>query len=292
MKLAFVGNKLQEKFSTGTTNDEDTDLLNFLKEKGFDINLVIWNDNNINWTDYDVVIIKSPWDYHEHVIEFSNWLDSLHKLHIKVLNPVDTIKWNSNKHYLKDISNQGLPVIRTEYLSKGNEFHDEFFEMFGKDTLVVKPCVSAGARNTITVSKETVSDKRAEINTLISEEDYMVQPFVNEIKEGEWSFLFFNGKYSHCALKKPKQGDFRVQHYHGGSISYPEADPKHIAQAEEYLKVVPQQTLYARVDGVLVDNTFQLMELELIEPYLFLNSDTTLFENYYQALLQHIQFDK
>ena len=78
--------------------------MNFLKEKGLDISLVIWNDNNINWTDYDVVIIKSPWDYHEHVTEFSDWLDSLHKLQIKVLNPVDTIKWNSNKHYLKDIN--------------------------------------------------------------------------------------------------------------------------------------------------------------------------------------------
>jgi hypothetical protein len=78
-------------------------------------------------------------------------------------------------------------------------------------------------------------------------------------------------------LKKPKLGDFRVQHYHGGSISYPEADPKHVSQAEKYLKIVPQQTLYARVDGVLI-NTFQLMELELIEPYLFLNSDVALFE--------------
>ena len=85
---------------------------------------------------------------------------------------------------------KGLPVIRTEYISKGNEFRDEFFEMFDTDNLVVKPCISAGAKNTITVNKETISDKRAEINTLISEEDYMVQPFVNEIKEGEWSFLF------------------------------------------------------------------------------------------------------
>lgn len=285
MKITIVGYKKEAKFSQGVANDEDTDLINFLKEKGLDVVPSIWNDDNVDWSSFDVAIIKSPWDYHNHLNEFLNWLDHLATLGVKVLNPVEIIKWNSDKHYLKDIANKQLPVIASEYLEKGSSFENRFFDLLNADKLVVKPCVSAGAQNTVTISRDNVDERSKEINELLKEQDYMVQPFVEEIKNGEWSFLFFNGKYSHCSLKTPKEGDFRVQHYHGGSISYPTPDPLHIEQAGAYLKSLPQPTLYARVDGVLIDNTFQLMELELIEPYLFLNGDKVLLENYYQALI-------
>ncbi|MGE8556260.1 MAG: ATP-grasp domain-containing protein [Chryseobacterium jejuense] len=284
MKITVVGYKKEARLSQGVANDEDTDLINFLKDKGLDIVPSIWNDENVDWSSFDVAIIKSPWDYHNHLNEFLNWLDHLEQLGVKVLNPVEIIKWNSDKHYLKDIADKQLPVIASEYLEKGSSFKNDLFDLLNADKLVVKPCVSAGAQNTVTISRDNTEEQSKEINELLKEQDYIVQPFVEEIKNGEWSFLFFNGKYSHCSLKTPKEGDFRVQHYHGGSISYPTPDPLHIEQAGAYLKSLPQSTLYARVDGVLIDNTFNLMELELIEPYLFLNGDNALLENYYQAL--------
>ncbi|MFP3595081.1 RimK family alpha-L-glutamate ligase [Chryseobacterium sp. SIMBA_029] len=285
MKIAIVSYKKQEKFTQGVTNDEDADLLRFLREKGLNAFPTIWNDENVDWKSFHVAIIKSPWDYHNHLPQFLNWLDTLEKLNIKVLNPVEIIKWNSHKKYLKDISNNGLPVISSEYLDKGSSFDSRFFDLFGTDKLVVKPCVSAGAQNTITVNKSNLNERTQEIEQLLKTEDYIVQPFVEEIKNGEWSFLFFNSKYSHCTLKTPKKDDFRVQHYHGGSISYPTPTSLHIEQAGQYVKSLPQSTLYARVDGVIIDNTFKLMELELIEPYLFLNGDNNLLENYFQALM-------
>ncbi|WP_250252420.1 hypothetical protein [Chryseobacterium sp. Marseille-Q3244] len=285
MKITLVGFKKEDRFSVGVANDEDTELINFLNNKGVDIVPTIWNDENVDWSQFDVAIIKSPWDYHNHLHEFLNWLDHLERLGIKVLNPVEIIKWNSDKHYLKDIADKQLPVIASEYVEKGSSFGKHFFEVFGADQLVVKPCVSAGAQNTVTINRDNFDKRSKEINEFLKEQDYMVQPFVEEIKNGEWSFLFFNGKYSHCSLKTPKQGDFRVQHYHGGSISYPTPDPVHIEQAGTYLKTLPQSTLYARVDGVLINNSFHLMELELIEPYLFLNGSSELQENYYQALM-------
>lgn len=285
MKITVVGYKKEARLSQGVANDEDTDLINFLKEKELDVVPSIWNDENVDWSNFDVAVIKSPWDYHNHLSEFLNWLDHIEQLGVRVLNPVEIIKWNSDKHYLKDIANKQLPVIASEYLEKGSFFENHFFDLLNADKLVVKPCVSAGAQNTVTISRDNVDERSKEINELLKEQDYMVQPFVEEIKNGEWSFLFFNGKYSHCSLKTPKEGDFRVQHYHGGSISYPTPDPLHIEQAGAYLKSLPQSTLYARVDGVLIDNTFNLMELELIEPYLFLNGDKVLLENYYQALI-------
>ncbi|WP_347218177.1 hypothetical protein [Chryseobacterium sp.] len=285
MKITLVGFKKEDRFSVGVANDEDTELINFLKDKGLDVVPTIWNDENVDWDSFDVAVIKSPWDYHNHLNEFLNWLDQLKALGVKVLNPVEIIKWNSDKHYLKDIADKQLPVIASEYLEKGSSFSHHFFDLFNADKLVVKPCVSAGAQNTVTISRDNFDERSKEIDQFLKEQDYMVQPFVEEIKNGEWSFLFFNGKYSHCSLKTPKQGDFRVQHYHGGSISYPTPDPLHIEQAGIYLKNLPQSTLYARVDGVLINNSFHLMELELIEPYLFLNGNNELQENYYQALI-------
>lgn len=285
MKITIVGYKKEVKFSQGVTNDEDADLTSFLKNKGLDVVPTVWNDENVDWKSYDVAIIKSPWDYHNNLQEFLNWLDHIERQSVKVLNPVEIIKWNADKHYLKDIAEKQLPVIASEYLEKGSSFGQHFFEVFGVDQLVVKPCVSAGAQNTVTINRDNFDERSKDINAFLEEQDYMVQPFVEEIKNGEWSFLFFNGKYSHCSLKTPKQGDFRVQHYHGGSISYPTPEPLHTQQAGAYLKSLPHHTLYARVDGVIVDHSFKLMELELIEPYLFLNGDETLLENYYQALM-------
>ncbi|RFS26723.1 hypothetical protein DVR12_02750 [Chitinophaga silvatica] len=285
MKIAIVSYKKLEKFTQGVTNDEDADLITFLKSKGLDVVPAIWNDEMVDWNSFNVAVIKSPWDYHNHLTEFLEWLNKLEKLNIKVLNPVEIIKWNSHKEYLSDIAKNGLPVIPTEYLHKGSAFEDRFFDLFGTDKLVIKPCVSAGAQNTITVNKNTLKEHKAEIENLLMAEDYIVQPFAEEIKNGEWSFLFFNGKYSHCTLKTPKEGDFRVQHYHGGSISYPTPNPVHIEQAETFIQSLSQPTLYARVDGVVINNSFKLMELELIEPYLFLNGDNKLLENYYQALI-------
>ncbi|MBS1559009.1 MAG: hypothetical protein JST69_09825 [Bacteroidetes bacterium] len=286
MKIAFVGYEVQEKYNQGVNHNEDAELLAFLRKKGLNLTPVIWNEEDTDWANFDLIILKSPWDYHEKIHAFRAWLERLKKLKIKVLNPVDVVKWNSHKSYLKDISDKGFAVIASKYLTKDSLVNDRLFTHFDSDELVVKPCVSAGAKNTIILNRNTITEKSKLIESLLKQEDFIVQPFVKEITEGEWSFVFFKGKYSHCLLKKAKPGDFRVQHYLGGSISYPQPHTKHIEQAEAYVKTFAPETLYARVDGVLVRGDFALMELELIEPYLFLRSDEKLFENYYTALME------
>lgn len=290
MKIALATYDKQAKFDQGLTTDEDADLAAFLTNKGLEVSSPIWNDKTVDWGKFDVVVIKSTWDYHDHLADFLIWLEEVEKLGVRIYNPMETIRWNSDKKYLKDISRKSLPVIAAEYLERGSTFDNRFFDLFNMDQLVVKPCVSAGARGTVTVNKSNFHERSADIEQWLKNEDYIVQPFVNEILDGEWSFLFFNGKYSHCVLKTPKKGDFRVQHYHGGTINYPTPQAQHIKQAENYLKPLQPPTLYARVDGVLVNNSFVLMELELIEPYLFLNGDIRLLENYYQALLARMAY--
>lgn len=284
MKIALVSYHKQEKLTQGLTNDEDAELIGFLKSKGLHIVSVIWNDENVDWSRFDIAIIKSTWDYHHDISSFLSWIESIDHLGVRVFNPVEVIKWNSHKKYLEDIAKAGLPVIPAVYIKKGDAFDSRCFEHFGTDKLVLKPCISAGAENTIIIDKTNLDERSEHITKLLKEQDYMVQPFVEEIGKGEWSFLFFNGVYSHCALKTPGRGDFRVQHHHGGSISYPSPEPLHIKQAASYFKCIPGPTLYARVDGIIRNGSFELMELELIEPYLYFNGNNALMENYWRAL--------
>lgn len=290
MKIAYVGYKAQEKLTQGVSNDEDSELLFFLQQKGLQIDFVVWNDDTINWGNYNLILIKSPWDYHEKISLFYSWLENIKSLGVIMLNPIDIIKWNSNKRYLDDIFKAGLPVIPSIYLGKGAQISTDnsLFKQLGTDKIVVKPCISAGAKNTIVLDEVSIVQQSDAINILLSEEEYILQPFIKEISNGEWSFVFFNGQYSHSTLKVPKHGDFRVQHHHGGSIFYPDPNSKHIQQAEEYVHKFASGTLYARVDGIVIDHTLFLMEIELIEPYLFLNSERERLERYYQALISLI----
>lgn len=290
MKIAYIGYQIQEKYNNGTTRDEDQELFDFLQKKGLNIQREVWNNQNVNWTDYDAVVLKSPWDYHEKIEEFEAWINHLNEKKVKMYNSAEKLIWNTDKHYLKDISDAGFPTIKTIYLEKDSSLEKNLFDILKTEILVVKPCVSAGSKNTILVSKEEFDSKFEEVNTWLKEEAYMIQSFVKQISEGEWSLLFFGGKYSHSLLKTPKDQYFRVQHYLGGKIHYTEANENLRAQAQKIVDVFAQNELYARVDGALIDDVFHLMELEMIEPYLFLDGNENHMENYYQALIKNENF--
>lgn len=284
MKIAYVSYQIQEKYTSATV-DEDKTLLDFLTDKGLSIERVIWNDPAVAWKSYDLAIIKSPWDYHEHIAAFKQWLDQLELLNVRLLNPYERVRWNMDKHYLGEIAASGLAVIPSFFLEKGDRLDlDALTTHFNAEKLIIKPCISAGAKNTYILTAQNLSDHESQINELLQEEAFVAQPFMPEIHDGEWSFLFFNGKYSHSLLKIPKDGDFRVQSYHGGSVNAQEGVDKHIKSAAAYVEQYAQDCLYARVDGLIVNGELNLMELELIEPYLFLDTHPEASENYYQAL--------
>ncbi len=284
MKVAYISCDNYEKYSEGYV-DEESILLDYLLNKGLDVNRCIWNDPAIDWSQYEVAILKSPWDYHEQIDAFYEWLDTLQRLNVKLLNPVDTVRWNSDKHYLADISAAGLKVIPSVFFDKGSKPELlPVFEQLGTDKLIIKPCISAGAKNVAQVSLHDVISSQPAIHRLMEHESYFAQPFMHEIFDGEWALMFFNGKYSHCVLKMPGGGDFRVQHYHGGSITPATPHPTHIASAADYVARFAQGALYARVDGIICNGEFILMELELVEPFLYLDTNADAHEHFYEAV--------
>lgn len=293
MKIAYVCYEDVGKY-TSNVEDEDQILLDFLKSKGLNLTMEVWNDQAVNWANYDLILVKSPWDYFDKIEEFYQWLNKLENLNLDVLNPAEIIKWNSDKHYLREIAEAGLKVTPTLYFEKNQKPDlNVCFEILKSEMLIVKPCISGGSKNTLKITRSNLAEVTSLLHGYLEEEAYMVQPFLSEIEtQGEWSFLFFNGSFSHNLLKKAKPGDFRVQHYLGGSI-HPESAPLHLLKsAQNYIDQFAKGCLYARVDGLEINGEFVLMELELIEPFLFMFTNQDSYQNYYIALTEMIDARK
>lgn len=248
---------------------DDAHLVASLRALGVESLPCVWDDSAVDWSRFDAVLIRTTWDYFQRYAEFGQWLA---RLPVPTINPVPLLRWNADKRYLFDLQGQGVPIIPMR-VAPGRELHALIGGLEGRD-VVLKPTVSGGAWHTVRGVVGT-PDFAAAVAALPAELDYMVQDFVPEIVEaGEWSLLFFDGRYSHAVIKRPKRDDYRVQSQHGGSVEAVEPPPALIDSAHRVLAATAAlghtDVAYARIDGVVVNGEFQLMELEVIEPALFL----------------------
>jgi glutathione synthase/RimK-type ligase-like ATP-grasp enzyme len=272
------------------TVDEDALLSKLLEELGISYELLAWSDPDVEWSRFTHVLIKSTWDYFDYYPEFLTWLEKLEALGTSVLNPLATLRWNSSKNYLLELKAKGYPCVAGQILPKGTiTTLEALHDSLGFETLVVKPLVSGGAKNTLKITRGAGKELEDKISSLLQEEDFLVQPYIPEIVAvGEYSLIFFNGVFSHAVLKSPAVDDFRVQHYYGGTIQEIMPDSKMLASAQVLVASFAKDSLYARVDGVVIDGVFHLMELELIEPYLFLGLSEKAIPNYKAALKKRL----
>lgn len=286
MKVAIVTYESRGAYPDYNTMNEDIVLGNILQELGVDFGLEIWSDSHVEWQQYSHLLIKSPWDYFDRYDEFLKWCQKVKELGLMVFNSIDTIIRNSDKRYLLEIYEKGFHIVPTQFIPKGsNPDLIDYFVKFGTDQLVIKPTVSGGSKNTLKLNENNWKQKQNQIDTLLQSEDFMVQPFISEISDqGEYSYLFFNGEFSHAVLKSPKAGEFRVQHYFGGIVTEVNPSKEELDYIQKVVDEFASKTLYARVDGVWIEGIFYLMELELIEPYLFLFTSEKAKLNYKAAL--------
>lgn len=273
---------------TANADSEDDRLFSYLKDKGYRISFQIWDDETVDWAAFDLAIVKSPWDYFDKIDAFYAWLDKMKETGCQVLNPIQTIRWNADKIYFKDLQQEGVAVVPTYWLDRNTTLNfTDVFKRLGTSKIIVKPRVSGGSKNTFAITTAEAEAYAPKINELLQEENFLAQPFLEEIKsEGEWSFIFFGGKYSHTVLKKAKPGDFRVQHFLGGSVHTPSPPTGLLATAQKVINRFASDCLYARLDGVQLNGELVLMEVELIEPFLFLSTDPQAIDRYHEALLK------
>ena len=232
---------------------------------------MVWDEPNTDWTQFDAVVIRSPWGYQRNPQKFLQTLGEIEAAGTPLLNPLRICQWNIDKNYLRKLGEQGHPIVPTLWFNRlAADELPHIFEQLGTAQIVVKPTVGAGAEDTYSLNRDDPLGWQAALDAFALS-PLMVQPFVQSVvTHGEFSLIYFGGRFSHAIVKKPKPKDFRVQEEHGGALSAIEADTELLRAAEGILSTVGQKLLYARVDLVLLeDGAPALMELELIEPSLY-----------------------
>ncbi|MEO8809286.1 MAG: hypothetical protein ABI386_03470 [Rhodanobacter sp.] len=242
-----------------------------LERAGIEPVSCIWNDPAIAWSAFEAVLMRTIWDYFKYPRDFLAWLDQLDRLGVPTINDSRVLRWNSDKRYLLDLARADVAIIPTRIAAAAGL--PDLLASMPTQQVVVKPTVSGGAWQTL---HGRVGDTRFmhAISALPAHLDYLVQPFLPEIvSAGEWSLLYFAGQFSHAVLKHPAEGDYRVQGEHGGRTMAARPDGPTLAAASKALAAVValghEMPDYARVDGVICDGGLLLMELELLEPFLF-----------------------
>ncbi len=290
-KIAWVTSERVQQFDASDEGSliirDDMHAVRALEADGWHVEATVWSDNKINWQSYDVVLIRTPWDYIDRSEAFFVWFERINSLGVKVLNPLSVVRDNYNKRYLRTLAEKGASVIETKYVKKGQKRTlKQMSEALMTDEIVIKPVISCGSYHTYKLSggDEINAFEKKFLDLLEQDDEFMVQKFYKEIAAGEWSLVFFNKQFSHSVRKVPKPGEFRSLKDFGGTVEKKTA-PKHVVdQARGVLELVDQDLLYARVDGVLSGDIFKVMELELIEPELFLRADKDAPQNFVDAL--------
>ncbi len=240
----------------------------FLREN-MDLHVVDWRKALARVGDFDAVLPLFVWDYYEeNEQEFLATMAQIaQKTHL--FNSFDVLKWNADKSYLQDLRNLGAPTIPGVRLERVNEERVlAALETLGVDKVVIKPEIGGAAwRQAVYEKGQKFPDKES-----LPPGAALVQPFLKAVQsEGEYSFVYFGGQFSHGLLKRPQAGDYRVQSIYGGREEHYQPSAQERLQARAVLDVLDFTPLYARVDLLRGDHgRLLLIELEMIEPYLYL----------------------
>lgn len=235
---------------------------------GMALDVVIWDAPNRPWTEYDAAIIGTAWDYWEKRDSFLATLEAIEASGRPLLNPAALVRWNIDKGYLRQLRDAGVPIPPTRFEPAATPAAiAAAFEAFQTDEIVVKPQVGAGGWRQERIARGAPSPSPE----ALPPSTCLIQPFLTQILEGEYSLLVYAGAVSHALIKRPAAGDYRVQSTYGGRETPVTATPAQLDLATRALaetKVAAGITpTYARVDMIDGEDGPLLMELELIEPY-------------------------
>ena len=242
--------------------------------QGLKVDITYWDNPSYEWHQTKSVLFRTVWDYFERFDEFWEWLEQV-KTKTRLINSYELIKWNIDKHYLKDLSSWGIETVPTYFADKGcnMKLHEIAKRNQWKD-LVIKPAISASAFKTYKILANEIQANEKLFNSLVQERNMLVQPYFETITQlGEASLMVFDGKFTHAILKKAQPGDFRVQDDFGGTVHNYIPTKAEINFAEKVFETCKTKPVYGRVDIVWDnDKNFYLSELEIIEPELWIRN--------------------
>jgi glutathione synthase/RimK-type ligase-like ATP-grasp enzyme len=260
--------------------DDDEPLLRqALAARGVLAETRAWDDPSVDWGRSNAVVIRSTWNYVRHHRAFVAWAEDV-GARTQLWNPPSIVRWNSHKSYLLDLERKGVPVVPTELVNQGGTASVSTL-LARWPELVIKPAVSAGSFGTLRVNAPNASAGQAHLNALAATGDVLVQPYLRSVEGyGERALVWLGGALTHAVRKSPRFAGDAQRISEAVPIAVDEA-----ALAEHVLTTIPETLLYARVDVVRDDaGSLRVMELELIEPALFLDRSPDALNRFADAI--------
>jgi len=250
-----------------------------LRSVGAEVSIADWDDADVEWSAFDLALLRSPWDYTKRLPEFLSWAERVSTL-TTLLNPLPVVRWNTDKHYLALLAQAAVPTVPSHFVEPGEDGAaglQRFFSLHPNIAeFVVKPAVGAGSRDAQRYARADVEAATAHAQRLLdSKRAVLLQPYLARVDEsGETALIYFNGHFSHAIRKGallrrgevPTRALFAEEHI---TTCIPETDELHVAS--QTLAAIPFGTLlYARVDLIRdAAGSPRVLELELTEPSLF-----------------------
>jgi O-ureido-D-serine cyclo-ligase len=272
-------------------------LLAALRNAGADAEEVDWDDDEIDWSRFDLALLRSTWDYCERLPAFLEWAERV-SARAKLLNPLPVVRWNADKHYLGELAHAGVPVVPSRFVEPGDDAAAAVDAALAahRDTrdVVVKPAVGAGSRDAQRHAREHSDAIIAHVRRLLdANRSVVLQPYLERVDEhGETALLFFDGAFSHSIRKGPllRRGEGPTAGLFAEETITPrEPSAEELAVAERALAAIPfdPPLLYARIDLIHDDDGApRLLELELVEPSVFAEHAEGAAERFTQAILR------
>ena len=248
-----------------------------MRALGWSIDMVPWRTLSVDWEQYEAVYICTPWDYPDDLDSFLSVLDSIDRSTAILVNDMALVRWAIPKTYLRDLESRGAGIVPSIWCDTFDpDALSGFFDAHQSDKIIVKPVVSTNAHNTYLLERPVAADLVEELEKTFAQRPFVVQPFIENVQaEGEFSLFFFSNDFSHAILKTPNDNDFRVQEEYGARIVSTDPESALLETAANVLSLVEPMPVYARCDFIRgPDERFLLMELEVIEPSLYLRMDS------------------
>ena len=261
-----------------------------MRELGWSVETVRWRMPPADWDAYDAVYIGTPWDYPEDPERFLSLLETVDRSAAILVNDVALVRWTMPKTYLRDLERRGADIVPSLWYERWRDDRvARFFDEHDSERIIVKPVVSTNATDTYLLERQSADAD--ELRQAFATRPFVVQPFISNIRsEGEYSLFYFANEFSHAIRKVPRAADFRVQEEHGAQISAVDPETRLLDAGRKVLRLVEPMPVYARVDFVRDDDgCFLLMELEVIEPSMYLRMDPEAPRKFAEAFDNYVQ---
>lgn len=262
-----------------------------LQQRGWQINGMPWQTQGVDWNRYTAVYIGVPWDYPEDPERFLAVLGDVERSSALLVNPLPLVHWSLAKTYLRDLEAGGAPIVPSLWFETMDlDAVRDAFDHFDVPQLIIKPVVSTNATDTFLLDREQLAGLGDTLTSTFAGRGFVIQAYIDNIADdGEYSLFYFNRHFSHAIRKVPKRGDFRVQEEHGSSIGPVAPGASLLAAGERAMHLVDPCPVYARADFVRgPDGEFLVMELELIEPSMYLRMDAGAPERFAAAFDEYV----